>query len=248
MNWLARLKLTYLAVRLGVPFFEALRWLPTRPMPQPPGFDVFSPAAWDVWWKERLAAHTPPIELCHLWEPIRPALPRMRAENARSVLSVGCGICLDLRAFAAAGLAVTGLDISSVAIEYARTTVLGDRIQHFLDDADLRPGGTLELAHGDLFDSAQCPGPYDVVLCRSTIQYFHFDGRLPAAIAAIADRLAPSGLLIIGTHGAIPAFYAIDDALVAAGFRLVNRFEARPSDLFPTKPGERLAWHVCSTG
>lgn len=222
---------------------------PSRPQPQPPSFDVFSPAAWDSFWETRLAAFSPPIELSHYVEPVRAALPRMRTQNARTVLSVGCGVALDVRAFAAAGFAVTALDVSAVAIRYARTTELTSKsTPHYLDRSDLCSGGSLEFVLADLFDTAQCPGPYDVVICRNTLQYFQYAGRLRAALNAVVGRLAPAGFLFIGTHGAIPAFDAIDDLLIESGFRLVRGWDVQPADLFPKRPAERVAWHMCGTG
>jgi len=253
VSWLARLRrrlrLAYALVSAGVPVFWALRFQPTRPQPLPPSFDVFDGKAWDEFWRKQLNEHSPPLTLYHFEEPVRTVLARMRADGARSVLSVGCGICLDARAFAAAGYSVTGLDVSPVALKYARESSLpADLVSHFLDASELRPGGTVEFVQGDLFEPTCCRGPYDVVLCRDTIQYFEYAGRLPTALEAVSARLASGGLLVLTSHGMVSAFYSIDDWLKANGFRLVNNFYAEPTELFREHPAELVAWHTRSTG
>jgi len=154
-----------------------------------------------------------------------------------------------VRAFCAAGFAVTGLDISRVALAYARRGESWEAFRtHFLGDVEERPGGTCAFVEGDLFDSAVCPGPYDIVMCRNTIQYFQHDGRLEAALASLVRRLTPTGILLIGTYGAVPAFDVIDDWLSLNGFQLVRGGAAGPEAMFPKPPYRRVAWTLCSTG
>jgi hypothetical protein len=46
---------------------------------------------------------------------------------------------------------------------------------------------------GDLRDVTICPGPYDVIVERKTLQLFAEDEK-SAAISAVAQRLGPRGI------------------------------------------------------
>lgn len=113
----------------------------------------------------------------------------MSKQGLRSILCVGNGISQEPRALAAAGYVVTTLDISSVAVSYANThdVDLG-QLGHYCRPTLHRPGGRVEFVVGDLLDERVCPGPFDVVIERRTVQWFA-DYERASALSAIASRL-----------------------------------------------------------
>jgi hypothetical protein len=123
------------------------------------------------------------------------------ARGFQSVLCIGSGLALEPHALAAAGLRVTMLDISrDVVAAMSATTFLPDAFSRILDASQLRPGGSLECIAGDLIDPTVCPGPYDVVIERKTLQLFPETER-GAALAAVAARLNPNAILFTHAHG-----------------------------------------------
>ena len=52
---------------------------------------------------------------------------------------------------------------------------------------------------GDLLDTTVCPGPFDVVLERRTLQLYS-DQHRPAAMHALATRLATPGIFFSHSH------------------------------------------------
>jgi len=112
------------------------------------------------------------------------------------VLCAGNGIAQEPRALAAAGFAVTALDISPVAVGVAKAYQPSARGLGGLVAPPLhRPGGRVEFVAGDLRDRTVCPGPFDVVIERRTVQHFAESDRADA-LAALAGRLRDPGILL----------------------------------------------------
>lgn len=141
-------------------FQKLLDWLerlgPPAPPPEPlspeelraladPGWNVTDPSAWDEFWETRFrAAKSPPYELTHLSEIVKPLIPRIRSEGMTRVLDAGCGIHLEVKAFAALGLRSVGLDLSPVAVRYAESCdQLASHEGRFFAEANRRPGFSL---------------------------------------------------------------------------------------------------------
>jgi len=167
------------------------------------------PAFWDQWWWERLA-RSPSDLFPHgeMWfDRCWGRLPNLgtsdhwlvhvMAENGlRTVLCAGNGIAQEPRALAAAGFAVTALDISPVAVGVAKAYQPSARGLGGLVAPPLhRPGGRVEFVAGDLRDRTVCPGPFDVVIERRTVQHFAESDRADA-LAALAGRLRDPGILL----------------------------------------------------
>jgi hypothetical protein len=70
---------------------------------------------------------------------------------------------------------------------------------HRAEGRSLRGGGSLTYFTGDLIAAEHCPGPFDVVIERRTVQLFPESER-PAALDRLAARLTPQGLLISHQH------------------------------------------------
>jgi hypothetical protein len=70
---------------------------------------------------------------------------------------------------------------------------------HQTDRYPPRQGGSLTYVTGDLIDMAHCPGPFDVVIERRTVQLFKAEER-PSALERLALRLGPRGVLVSHEH------------------------------------------------
>src|SRR5687768_4328127 len=73
---------------------------------------------WNQYWSQVCESSWANYEAFDLLSVVPPILKRVRRQSLQNVLYAGCGISLEPDAFAAAGLAVTALDQSFVAIEY----------------------------------------------------------------------------------------------------------------------------------
>lgn len=166
---------------------------------------------WDEWWRQHLAECSgnrflfPGFPSPIGWHPssLYKLVNRddllatvMLEQGLRTVLCVGNGLSQEPRALAAAGFEVTALDISSVAVSYAQAYVVdaGD-LGHYCSPTLHRPGGHVEFVVGDLLDPMVCPGPYDVVVERRTVQWFAEPERA-SALSAIASRLNKVGIFL----------------------------------------------------
>jgi methyltransferase family protein len=130
----------------------------------------------------------------------RDLLHVIEARGFRTVLCVGSGLALEPHALAAAGLRVTMLDISRDVVAAMRAAAFNpDAFSRILDPSQLRPGGSLDCVAGDLTDPTVCPGPYDVVIERKTLQLFPETER-GAALAAVGARMNPNGILFTHVH------------------------------------------------
>jgi len=91
---------------------------------------------------------------------------------------------------------VRALDLSPTATRVAEAYVIDEwNFLAFCPAEARRPGGHVDFIAGDLFDKTVCPGPFDVIIERRTVQ------RLPecergAALEALAERLAPIGIFL----------------------------------------------------
>jgi hypothetical protein len=110
-----------------------------------------------------------------------------------------------------------------------------------------RGGGSLTFATGDLLDPHVCPGPFDVVLERRTLQLFPVNLQLEALERLVA-RLAPRGTFVSHQHsggwrpGEVTTHFA-EAWLAARGFS-IRRDPGRQEDEMP----DRVAHLLFSTG
>lgn len=102
-------------------------------------------------------------------------------QRPRRVLDVGCGEGWLARALSAEGIEVVGIDCSAALIEAARSA----------------GGGTFNVAEYEslIQDPKSASGPFDTIVCN----YSLFDEPLSPLLAALAQRLAPNGRLLIQT-------------------------------------------------
>lgn len=169
---------------------------------------------WDEWWKDRLSdqsyhddrfprGHQVPLgrvggdrdNLNYSSVDNDDLLATVMAEyGLRTVLCAGNGVSQEPRALAAAGVDVTALDISPLAVSCAQDCRDGKGLT-FCSPRMRRPGGRVQFVVGDLLDITVCPGPFDVVIERRTIQWFGEHER-PAALSALSRRLGEVGIFV----------------------------------------------------
>ena len=88
----------------------------------------------------------------------------------------------------------------------------------------MRTGGSVECVCGDLTDATICPGPYDFVVERKTLQLFP-EAERAAALAAVAARMSPRGVLFSHCHNGCwkpgqPLQHEVQPLLAACGFTI----------------------------
>jgi hypothetical protein len=186
-----------------------------------PPRDVHASDPWDKYW--RLQHQTGLWGFNEMFVDDRELLRAIEARGFRTVLCVGSGLALEPHALAAAGLRVTMLDISRDVVAAMRAAAFNqDAFSRILDSSQLRPGGSLDCVAGDLIDPTVCPGPYDVVIERKTLQLFPETER-GAALAAIAARMNPTGILFTHVHDGCagpgrPATHYVEPFFQQCGF------------------------------
>jgi len=163
-----------------------------------PPTELHASEPWDKYWQRQ--HETGLWAFNEMFVDDRELLRLIEAREFQSVLCLGSGLALEPHALAAAGLRVTMLDISrGVVASMSAATFPSDAFSRILETSQLRPGGSLECVAGDLTDPTVCPGPYDVVIERRTLQLFPKRER-GAALAAVAARMNPNGILYSHTH------------------------------------------------
>jgi SAM-dependent methyltransferase len=207
-----------------------------------PPSTVVDPAPWDRYWHDQLSHGV--AEFVHMWVSDGELVDAMRANGLKTVLCLGNGISLEPRALAWAGFDVTALDISPLATKVATDAVPEhDFLARLVEGRSGGPNGRLNFVVGDVCDPACCPGPYDVVIERLTLQLWP-DLERPMAIQAAVDRLASRGIFFSQSHDGrwrppAPRRHAVEPWFVAQGW------EFWQSDAPLTG---RVAWLFTTTG
>jgi len=214
---------------------EQLNWMfPPR--------TVTDPAAWDQYWHDHISHGFDGG--VHMFVDDGELVDAMRANELKTVLCVGNGISLEPRALAWAGFDVTSLDISPLAAKVAREgTPPEDLLKGLLGGRSGGLNGRLDFVVGDLCDPALCPGPYDVVIDRKTLQLWP-DAERPVALQAVANRLASRGIFFSHAHDGrwkppAPRRHALEPWFVAQGWEFWRREVALTG---------RVAWLFTTTG
>jgi SAM-dependent methyltransferase len=210
-----------------------------------PPDDVRDAAAWDRYWTDQIT-HGVPLQMFDLFCDDRELIAFMVDRGFHSVLCVGNGISQEPEALRAAGFRVTALDLSPVAAQIAQAIETSeDGLSHIADAESHRPGGSLDYVTADLLDPAVCPGPFDVIIERRTVQLFR-NAEFGEALDALSRRLRPDGLFFSQCHdgGWRPPAPRIHKA--EAWFR-VHGWTVWEEDL-KAAPRQRLARLLMTTG
>lgn len=207
----------------------------------PPG-TVVDPMAWDKYWHDQITHGV--AGFVDIFCDDGELVDAMRTSQFHTVLCVGNGLSLEPWALAAAGFDVTALDLSPFATEAVKgATPPEDHLRRLLGGRSLLPSGRLEFLAGDLSDARVCPGPFDVVIERRTLQLYPQQDR-PAALQAVANRLAPQGIFFSHSHDGgwrppAPRSHACEDWFAAQGWPRWQR---------DTPATGRVVWLFVSTG
>ncbi len=221
------------------PADDDLKWL------MPPA-TMIDGAAWDKHWQDQFAHGVGPLILAvsEMFVDDRELVEAMRANGLRSVLCVGNGISGEPRALQWAGFDVTALDLSPFANEVASKNIpSAEALARLVGNRSGGPEGRLEFVAGDLCEPACCPGPYDVVIERRTLQLYRDDER-PSATQAVANRLASKGIFVSHCHDGAwkpPAEprHRTKEWFVTQGWQMWQRDRALTG---------RVAWLITTTG
>ena len=208
-----------------------------------PPSTVVDPAPWDRYWEDRLTDGFAGI-IVHMWVNDGELVDTMRANGLRTVLCVGSGVSQEPRALAWAGFDVTALDLSPFAVKVASEYVPTDEfLANLVGGRSGGLNGHLEFVVGDLCDPAYCPGPYDVVIDRKTLQLWP-DADRATAVQAVANRLASRGIFFSQSHDGRPnglalGQHALKPWFVARGWKFRRR---------KVRLRGRIAWLLTTTG
>lgn len=207
-----------------------------------PPSTVVDSTAWDRYWQDQLSHGT--AGFVHLFVHDGELVDAMRANGLKTVLCVGNGISQEPRALAWAGFEVTSLDISPFAAKVASEAAPPDDFLAMLvGGRPSGPNGLLKFVVGDVCDAACCPGPFDVVIERKTLQLWP-EAKRPSAMQAVANRLAARGIFFSQSHDGgwrppAPRRHAAEPWFAAEGWEFWRR-EAPLTG--------RVAWLLTTTG
>jgi SAM-dependent methyltransferase len=200
---------------------------------------------WDSYWKNIISKEGIKGTFSY-FEIIDKIVPILEKLQLKKILCVGNGISLEPLALAYIGFDVDVLDISKEAIDFISNYRLSsdDAKKFFLEDQHCI-GGKINYIVGDFRDKSLCPGKYDVVITRRTLQYFtrdNFFGNLNTLI----EKLNEGGIFINHTHNAYDVNFAIETYLNINGF-YIHRSNSNSN--FPSlDEKKKIAWLFGSSG
>lgn len=188
--------------------------------------NVHDAEAWDRYWRKQLEVGALEQGVNDMMASDRQLVRRLIERGATSILCAGNGFSTEAFALALHGFDVTALDISSIAAAAQRAAFIdgprrlaGVTVRedgtivfppgpidaqfvppiHRAENSHARGGGSLRHVVGDLCDPNVCPGPFDVIIERRTVQLFPA-AEQAAALARLTGRLAPRGYFISHQH------------------------------------------------
>jgi hypothetical protein len=207
-----------------------------------PPSNLVDPAPWDDYWRRQFAHGVAGFGdvFCNDVALVEV----MRSCGLRTILCVGNGVSQEARALAWAGFDVTALDLSPLATAAAMQAARRpERLADLVGEQSQQSSGQLQFVIGDLCDVSVCPGPFDVVIERRTLQLYPEHER-PHALQAVAGRLALRGIFFSHSHDGgwrppAPRTHACEDWFAREGW---PRWE--PGAPIPG----RVAWLLVTTG
>lgn len=212
-------------------------------------YDPHDAAEWDRYWRNQRRYGLMEVAFADMMSSDPTFIPALDERGARTILCVGNGLSSEAPALAVHGFIVTALDLSSVPADACRALDPATLIEkqaippiHRAPDRPPRRGGSLTYVTGDLKNADICPGPYDVVIERRTVQLFATEEQADA-MDRLAARLAEHGLLMSHQHVGIPRpdqWHFAADWAADRGFVRAERA--------PWKPGVRVARLIFTTG
>jgi SAM-dependent methyltransferase len=193
------------------------------------------PSAWDRYWNDQISHGLNP-QLFDLFVTDDEIIRTLSRERMQTVLCAGSGISQEPYVLSVAGFDVTALDSSSFALEFASELASG---------ANQTSDPKVKYVVGDLLDTEICPGPFDMIIERRTLQLFSEHER-GIALDALLYRLAPEGILLSHCHDARWRPPAEPKHFTKA--LLLKRGLTIWSGDTSLKPSGQVAWIKSSTG
>lgn len=178
---------------------------------------------WDLFWKYIISNNQFYYNdfFCSMFSDYNSLASLFKKHGYKTILCAGNGISLEPYFFANEEFSVTALDISSEANKFLANFPLNPSdLRGFYQEnypGNKEPAGnfyqeeiskikSVKLVTGDIFNSDCCPGPFDVIITRKTLQCFWgksgektFEG-----MQELLARLSPHGLLYVHTHNTDP--------------------------------------------
>jgi hypothetical protein len=216
-----------------------------------PPRDVRNGTLWDEYWRNHIRVGQFEQGFNDMMASDPHLVAWLERRGVRTVLCTGNGLSTEALVLALHGFDVTALDIASVPATVqslsltdprhpARTAVAITRVDatyftfssaagstaqfpmHRGQDQTQIGGGSLRLATGDLLDPTVCPGPYDAVIERRTLQLFPADLRAEG-LSRVVARLSARATFVSHEHQGGwrpggPRTHFADAWLRAAGF------------------------------
>jgi len=200
-----------------------------RSFPLPPR-DWRDAAGWEVYWsatipdRKRLAARVF-TAMTLTWIRL---VDSLRERGRKRLLFIGNGLSIAPWAFAHAGYECVAFDLApsvarffrenAITEEWVRRAyVFPERHAEGAFERARRPGGSVQVVCGDLFDPCVAPGPFDAIFSEASLQGFS-ESDLARAVSAIVDRLhqrAECHVLVRNSKEALTRIVAL---FVALGF------------------------------
>jgi hypothetical protein len=164
-----------------------------RVIPRAPS-DPRDANGWDSYWRQDLSSGGALTAFHDRFGADPHLLDLIRARGCKAILCVGNGLSSEAVVLASHGFEITALDLSPLATQTAVS------LQHSTPSGvHTRPGAVLEFVCGDLFNSLACPGPFDVILERRTLQLYGTEDRA-LGLERLVARLASRGLFVSHVH------------------------------------------------
>lgn len=168
-----------------------------------PPRETSDPDAWDEYWKNHLKVGPMEQGFSDAMSSDS-ALPALLARRgARTVLCAGNGLSMEAIALSRLGFEVTALDVSNVPARVLESVLSAETApvtsMHGAGDQPPMDGGSVTFVTGDLLEPEVCPGPFDVVIERRTVQLLARETR-PLALERLAARLGTRGIVVSQQH------------------------------------------------
>lgn len=200
---------------------------------------------WENYWKSRIS-DTDADGKFFYFEITDELVPILRKLDLRKILCVGNGVSLEALALAYAGFEVDVLDISKEAIDFISNYELTDNdLKKFYSENQHHEGGKINYIVGDFTDKSICPGSYDVIITRRTLQYFTRNNFF-RTLNTLIEKLNEGGMFVNHTHNAYDVNFAIEKYLSILNFVI---YRSNSNKDFPSLVDkQKIAWLFGSSG
>lgn len=212
---------------------------------QNPPTNLLDGSAWDQYWIGHIQRGIGP-QMIDMFLDDSMLVKVMNDEGMKRVLCAGNGISQEPKILAAAGMDVVALDISSQAADIAQSFQIPmAAISQYYGPGFEKPGGKVEFVTGNILDPDVCPGPFDVIIERCTVQNY-YSKDIGSVMNPLVERLSENGIFLSHCHNGAwrpPAKrqHFSESWFHEGGWTIWDGHTGR-------KPSGRVAWLTLSTG